>query len=231
MTYTTDNRFSAGNSRSQPIKEPAAMYGARWIDQGDLYPADIVPDRQGFAYNDEADRDRLIDALNRHNKVIRQIGDLGRDDVTVYNLPYDGAVLCVGQRRAGGYVYVDAWLDTIKGDTVIKPEWGAPVRALARDAYWYACRPQGRRRQHRPVAVRPRLRRPRPRLRPRRHTPAVNPRRLQRLRSCLTTTPQTTAGHTTTSSPTTTTPTNGATTSTPAGSSTPAPTPRKENPE
>jgi hypothetical protein len=106
--FKTDNRWSPGASlrdepedRQMPSGVPAA-YSARWIDH-DTW-VDIVPDRQGFAYDDTADRDRLIDwlqtvDLRKHvaDSWHRQ-GEVGRD---AGHAAY---------RKAGGYVYVDAWL-------------------------------------------------------------------------------------------------------------------------
>jgi hypothetical protein len=122
MTWRIDNRFAAGNSGAEPSTRPAAMYGARWIDQGNNYPADVVSDRQGFAYDSEGERDSLIGALIQHDKVLRSVADLSHGGVAVYNLPVEkGVVLSVGQRRAGGYIYVDAWLQGIESAKSIEP--------------------------------------------------------------------------------------------------------------
>jgi hypothetical protein len=101
MTYTTDNRWISGQA---PDDAPAA-YGARWIDQGST-PFDVVPDRQGFAYNNEADRDRLIDLLTRLNP--REFTDLERGDEWQHPAEYEEWQLAM--RRTGGYCYVEAWL-------------------------------------------------------------------------------------------------------------------------
>ena len=112
MDYKTDNRWSPGGSGATVPENAPAAYAARWIDLGDLVPADIVPDRQGFAYNNETDRQTLIDLMLLHD--LRERHQL---------LPYDESD-CVAEqehpalrpqwqawmRRAGGYVYVDAWL-------------------------------------------------------------------------------------------------------------------------
>jgi hypothetical protein len=105
MTYTTDNRWSTGSQRSQVPDDAPAAYGARWIDHGST--ADIVPDRQGFAYNDDnqAARQTLIDYLVRE--------ELHRDLAIDYDEPsrLDFLGWTAVLRRSGGYVYVDAWLN------------------------------------------------------------------------------------------------------------------------
>jgi hypothetical protein len=106
MTYTTDNRWSPGSSGATVPDDATAAYAARWIDMGEQ-DADIVPDRQGLAYDPVTNgRERLIDALvafNGHHvdKLPRR-----RDETTTAE---DGP-LHIAMRRAGGYIYVDAWL-------------------------------------------------------------------------------------------------------------------------
>jgi hypothetical protein len=103
-TYTTDNRWSPGSSGALvPLTVPAA-YSARWIDTGSSV-ADIVPDRQGVAYNDLLDRERLFVELGRSRP--HRMCDIERD-ATVQLV--DTPTLQVWARRSGGYVYVDAWL-------------------------------------------------------------------------------------------------------------------------
>lgn len=109
MTFTTDNRWPMGDFGMAPPDGAYVAYGARWIDQGDFMPADIVHDRQGFAYHDSADMvpliDRLqfVDATSRHHElnfdVIETLFDGTEDDGFGLRL-----------RRAGGYVYASAWL-------------------------------------------------------------------------------------------------------------------------
>jgi hypothetical protein len=110
MTWTTDNRWAPGGSGTTVPEAAPAAYSARWIDQGDNVMADIVPDRQGFAYGDPADRERLIGKLGDAGNSFRTPYKVGLDqrDVTtvVMNTPEWKAYM----RRAGGYVYVDAWL-------------------------------------------------------------------------------------------------------------------------
>lgn len=117
MTYTTDNRWSPGASGATVPDTAPAAYSARWIDMGDDALADVLPDRQGFAYNDTDARDRLIAFLVRDDHRIRTPNGIIDRDVTyvVEGLP-DGWTMY--QRRAGGYIYVDAWLepDAIFGD-------------------------------------------------------------------------------------------------------------------
>jgi hypothetical protein len=103
-TRTTDNRWATGSSGAVVPDDAPAAYGARWIDQGDSYPADIVPDRQGFAYTDPADRDRLIALLTE--STARQLAGLDRDAVEITI----STVGSIARRRCGGYVYVEAWL-------------------------------------------------------------------------------------------------------------------------
>jgi len=104
MTYTTDNRFSPGASGTTD-ETALAAYSARWIDQGSAL-ADVVPDRQGFAYNDQGNRTRLIDRLVQHDTRLRTTDDLAFDQTDTFTV--DGVT--VSRRRAGGYVYVDAYL-------------------------------------------------------------------------------------------------------------------------
>lgn len=105
-----DNRWSAGASNPPvDIPEFRAAYGARWIDQGDWTPPDVVYDRQGFAYDDPKARDELIAKM-----LAPFLGgmamDAERGDVAVHlaNEAEHGYECWV--RRVGGYFYVDAWL-------------------------------------------------------------------------------------------------------------------------
>lgn len=105
MNYKTDNRWSPGASGAEVPDDAPAAYSARWIDMGDLIPADVVPDRQGFGYNDTGYRDDLIDALKETDR--RTPGSMPRDrSCIVVRSP----LFTMVQRRAGGYIYVDAWL-------------------------------------------------------------------------------------------------------------------------
>lgn len=108
MPYATDNRWSAGSSGATVPDDAPAAYSARWIDIGDNVPADVLPDRQGFAYNDEASRDALIMLMTKADGEIRTPNRTWERDVPVA-LHYGPAWHCHA-RRAGGYIYVDAWL-------------------------------------------------------------------------------------------------------------------------
>lgn len=104
--WTTDNRHGPGNSGASAPENSPAAYSARWIDQGDHTPADVLPDRQGLAYNDIEDTAALIQMLETHNAGTLHHG-VGHDVTTCsVDKPHFKLVL----RRAGGYVYVDAWL-------------------------------------------------------------------------------------------------------------------------
>ena len=104
-TYATDNRWSPSSSGATVPEDAPAAYSARWIDQGDMIPADVLPDRQGFAYNHTDDRDVLISCLTAAGEAIR-IPPSVRDETSVE--VRDG--WRIATRRAGGYIYVDAWL-------------------------------------------------------------------------------------------------------------------------
>jgi hypothetical protein len=104
MTWTTDNRWNTG---SLVVPDGAvAAYGGRWIDQGDYARADIVPDRHGFAYDWDADRDELVKLLAEHDPAA-WVSALPRDEIT--RRDYGGG-LHIAVRRAGGYFYVAAWI-------------------------------------------------------------------------------------------------------------------------
>lgn len=105
-TYITDHRWSPGASGATVPDDAVAVYSARWIDQGDGYPADIVYDRQGFAYNDHADLEQLIARLTAEGPGLRKPQPVRDTSIPVVDTP----TFKVVQRRTGGYVYVDAWL-------------------------------------------------------------------------------------------------------------------------
>src|SRR4029077_14187559 len=106
--FLTDNRYCTGASGATLPSEAfmCAAYAARWIDRGSA-PADIVPDRQGLAYDRPEQRDLLIAALGRETPHTLIDASVGRDEPTLL-VWRDDLVICV--RRSGGYVYVDAWL-------------------------------------------------------------------------------------------------------------------------
>jgi hypothetical protein len=99
-----DNRWGTGSLANHLPETYRAAYGARWIDNGSWF--DVVPDRQGFAYDDPAERDALIERLQKHDPM--HVTAIARD-VDVNSLS-EGAFHC-WMRRTGGYVYVDAWLE------------------------------------------------------------------------------------------------------------------------
>ena len=105
-----DNRWSCGSLDERVPETALAAYGARWIDHETW--VDVVPDRQGFAYDNEtgtADRGRLIDLMIQHD--LQKLATTLEYDV-VSNV-YDGSLdgFWVWMRRAGGYVYVAAWIE------------------------------------------------------------------------------------------------------------------------
>ena len=108
-SYETDNRWSPGASGVTVPETAPAAYSARWIDMGDTVMADVVPDRQGFAYNDEADRDMLMMLLNSASDIRTPfyVGLIERDKLMVLANPPEWQCWA---RRSGGYIYVDAWL-------------------------------------------------------------------------------------------------------------------------
>lgn len=110
MTFTVDNRWSPGASGATiPVDTPAA-YSARWVDQGDYTPADIVPDRQGFAFNDLDERTSLIEALGNEGAMLRTPHKVGLDQRDVSTVLVNHPNWACYGRRSGGYIYIDAWL-------------------------------------------------------------------------------------------------------------------------
>lgn len=106
--YAHDNRWSPGASGATLPDGSPAMYSARWIDLGSR--ADIVPDRQGFAYNEQVDRDRLIHHLE-DAEFHTDLPDMRYDAELPTRLTIgESSPWVMWARRAGGYVYVDAWL-------------------------------------------------------------------------------------------------------------------------
>lgn len=106
MSWTTDNRWSPGASGAEVPDTARAVYSARWIDMGNDRPADVLGDRQGFAYNHTSHRDALI-GLMTDNPCIRMLGTQPHEAVVCTN---HGTTWTICTRRSGGYVYVDAWL-------------------------------------------------------------------------------------------------------------------------
>lgn len=105
--FLTDNRYATGASGAT-LPDPGnvvAAYAARWIDGNGR--ADILPDRQGFAYDTPAQRDLLIALLSEEEPHLNY-AHVDRDDAA--HLIVDRTDGQVWARRAGGYVYVDAWI-------------------------------------------------------------------------------------------------------------------------
>lgn len=105
MSFTTDNRWSAGSLQDKVPETALAAYGARWIDHDTSI--DVVPDRQGFAYNDILERDRLLNLMEVCNLRTRAT-QLPRSDDPVEVIASNGFEAWM--RRTGGYVYVAAWI-------------------------------------------------------------------------------------------------------------------------
>lgn len=104
MPYTTDNRWAAGGSGANQPPEAIAAYAARWIDHDKT--VDILGDRSGYAYIERADADQLRDALKALGAFKIAPRSLERDTTVVVHL---SPTVTVAYRRAGGYVYCDAW--------------------------------------------------------------------------------------------------------------------------
>ena len=106
MEYAYDNRFSPGASCATIPETALAVYSARWIDHG--IDVDVLPDRQGFAYNKPGDRDHLIDYLEHHQVHAGPFDPDEVRDTTIYVI--EDGYFKLAYRRAGGYIYVDAWI-------------------------------------------------------------------------------------------------------------------------
>ena len=115
--FKHDHRYR--NAYCPEQSDIVAAYGARWIDRGGW--VEIVPDRQGFAYNDIADRNELGDLVKQ---VIADMekGHKGPKGQTIPWLavgsdkPYQAnggsigwSYRAYGERR-GGYIHVEVWL-------------------------------------------------------------------------------------------------------------------------
>lgn len=106
-----DNRWSSGGLGERVPETALAAYGARWIDHGTHM--DVVPDRQGFRYDNETGaqhRAKLIDKMIELDlqKVATTL-EHSDGHQTVYDGHQDG--FWVWMRRTGGYVYVAAWIE------------------------------------------------------------------------------------------------------------------------
>ena len=58
--YETDNRYR----REWAPATARVAYGARWIADFNERCSDVVPNRQGWAFDDAADRDLLVPAID-----------------------------------------------------------------------------------------------------------------------------------------------------------------------
>ena len=115
MTWTTDNRWAPGASRALVPDDAPAAYSARWIDHGDFDRADVLPDRQGFAYDDHVGVDRLCSLLQDSDSQIRVPYKCGLDRRDVTTVIVNHPDWKMYGRRSGGYIYVDAWLNPKEG--------------------------------------------------------------------------------------------------------------------
>jgi len=124
--WLVDNRWSPGASGATAPTWAHAAYSARWIFRGMSHPADIVPDRQGFAYDTIPKRDELANLLARWAPHCSMTA-LDREDRTTM-LSKPGFPVSVWMRRSGGYVYIDAWLTDNRRWAEAKPTH--PVQPL-----------------------------------------------------------------------------------------------------
>jgi len=102
--FITDNRYAPGSSHSDLPYDALAAYSARWLDRGSGVPADVLPDRQGIAWDHDQYKVILLGELNQHrasHEVPKR--SLGID---VGDLVFDEPI--VGGLRFKGYYYVDA---------------------------------------------------------------------------------------------------------------------------
>lgn len=109
--FITDNRYAPGSSHSDLPYDALAAYSARWLDRGSGVPADVLPDRQGIAWDHDQYKVILLGELNQHRaseEVPKRslgidVGDLVFDEPIVGGLRFK-----LWARRSGGYYYVDA---------------------------------------------------------------------------------------------------------------------------
>ena len=115
QTFTTDNRW-----RTEWAPENAvAAYGGRWIDRG--LTAEIVTNRQGFAYDDIADRNQLGEIVKQVKRDMEDACRAGRSAAWLGTLAseenayilHTGSIGWSGHahaERRGGYIHVEVWL-------------------------------------------------------------------------------------------------------------------------
>lgn len=115
--FITDNRYAPGSSHSDLPYDALAAYSARWLDRGSGVPADVLPDRQGIAW----DHDQYKVILLGEQVVIepRAIGLEVAAQVygqvcaeTIRRLQDEEGFPCVryGTRRLVPVAAADAWL-------------------------------------------------------------------------------------------------------------------------
>jgi hypothetical protein len=107
-TFTTDRRWSPGSSGRNAPPEATAAYNGRWIDHGSS--VDVVPDRQGYAFDDSAAYMTfrgMLTIAKPHEHVLGTPRDETYCIVTSRDAFHK---MEVWVRRSAGYVYVDAWL-------------------------------------------------------------------------------------------------------------------------
>jgi hypothetical protein len=129
--YLRDNRWRREWAPSGLISNgegTMAAYGARWISMDSGRVGDILPDRQGFAYDDTQSRDalmRALEALHLHRPTPFWYADESADvtDRAMMEVQHgqdDRGLWASGISRAwhlefhmearDGYIYVEAWL-------------------------------------------------------------------------------------------------------------------------
>lgn len=109
--FLTDNRYAPGSSHADLPHDALAAYSARWLDRGSGVPADVLPDRQGIAWDHDQYKVILLGELNQHrasHEVPKRslgidVGDLVFDEPVVGGLRFK-----LWARRSGGYYYIDA---------------------------------------------------------------------------------------------------------------------------
>lgn len=109
--FITDNRYAPGSSHSDLPYDALAAYSARWLDRGSGVPADVLPDRQGIAWDHDQYKVILLGELNQYrasHEVPKRslgidVGDLVFDEPIVGGLRFK-----LWARRSDGYYYVDA---------------------------------------------------------------------------------------------------------------------------
>lgn len=110
--YLHDSRFSKFATGIYAPDDAAAVYSARWIDLGDR--ADVEHNRQGYAFDDVKEGDKLINMLmyvdpGRRPTIAELIPGEVQDEVLRVD-KFPGQEMALVMKRSGGYIYVNAWL-------------------------------------------------------------------------------------------------------------------------